>query len=211
MGSPCPARLPPGPCRPPVQSTAPGQGLREAERAERSFNPPGLAPSSRANDTYEDSSDPPTTSSSLPLLQSQVATGDLAEAANSRYLAAAPDLAPSALVCVVLYRLDKPERAERESGPSAAPHAERLRERSITTWQIALRRKTTRYSAPLAGHAVGQHPQRGRCNQVLFLETPFYLVTGRGERLSASCSPACGAHDSLRTRAALIGGRRSTP
>ena len=177
---------------PPVQEQQrPSQGVRETERAERASEASQalrpLEPGERV--TYQDVlQHPDDVELNYRFAQTQVADGDLRGAASTleRILLLSPDLARVRLLyAVVLYRLDNLNEAEREfRAVEQLPMADTLRE-EVTFYleQIALRRKTTRYTATLTGGAQWDSnrnagPRNGR---VLFLDTPLDLVTGKKE------------------------------
>ena len=167
----------------------PAQGLRETERAERAFKAAEalrpLEPGERV--TYADVlAHPDDVELNYLYAQSQVATGDLRGAAATleRILLLAPDLARVRLLyAVVLYRLDNLNEAEREFRTvSQLPMSDSLREElDHYLEQIALRRKTTRYSATVGGGMQWDSNRNAgpAGNQVLFLDTPFNLVAGK--------------------------------
>lgn len=167
----------------------PVQGLRETERAERAFKAAEelrpLEPGERV--TYEDIlRHPDDVELNYLYAQSQVADGDLRGAAATleRILMVSPDLARVRLLyAVVLYRLDNLNEAEREFRTvSQLPMSDSLRDEVDHYFeQIALRRKTTRYSATLGGGMQWDSNRNAgpAGDQVLFLDTPFDLVTGK--------------------------------
>jgi len=175
---------------PPVrEQQRPVQGLRESERAQRAFEASErlrpLEPGEVV--TYQDIlQHPDDVELNYRYAQSQVAAGELRGAASTleRILLLAPDLARVRLLyAVVLYRLDNLNEAEREFRTVATlPMADSLREEvDYYLEQIALRRKTTRYSAVLGG---GMQWDRNRNagpagGEVLFLDTPLQLVEGK--------------------------------
>ena len=169
----------------------PAQGLRETERAERAFKAAEelrpLEPGERV--TYADVlQHPDDVELNYRYAQSQVETGDLRGAAATleRILLLAPDLARVRLLyAVVLYRLDNLNEAEREFRTvSKLSMPDSLRDEvDHYLEQIALRRKATRYSATIAGGMQWDSNRNAGPdgNQVLFLGTPFDLVTGKKE------------------------------
>jgi hypothetical protein len=177
---------------PPVQEQQrPERGTRETERAERAHEASEalrpLGPGERV--TYQDVlQHPDDVDLNYRYAQTQVADGDLRGAASTleRILLVAPDLARVRLLyAVVLYRLDNLNESEREFRAVAElPMAATLRE-EVTFYleQIALRRKTTRYTATLAGGAQWDSNRNAgpRHDRVLFLDTPLELVTGKKE------------------------------
>jgi hypothetical protein len=177
---------PPPPTR---EQERPAQGMREAERA---------AGASRASEklrplqsgetvTYEDVlKNPDDVELNYLYAQSQVAAGELRGAASTleRILLIAPDLARVRLLyAVVLFRLDNLNEAEREfQTVSKLPMPDTLRE-EVDRYlkEIALRRKTTRFSANVGGGMQWDSNRNAgpASGQVLFFDTPFNLVTGR--------------------------------
>ena len=175
---------------PPVQEQQrPAQGLRESERAEGAFKESErLRPlGSGEAVTYEDIlKSPDDVELNYRYAQSQVAAGELRGAASTleRILLLSPDLARVRLLyAVVLYRLDNLNEAEREFRTVATlPMADSLREEvDYYLAQIALRRKTTRYSATLGGGMQWDSNRNAgpAGGEVLFLDTPLRLVEGK--------------------------------
>jgi hypothetical protein len=175
---------------PPVQEQQrPVQGLRETERAERAYKASEelrpLEPGETV--TYDDVlQHPDDIDLNYRYAQSQVVAGELRGAASTleRILLLAPDLARVRLLyAVVLYRLDNLNEAEREfRAVSKLPMADSLRQEvDFYLEQIALRRKTTRYSATLGGGMQWDSNRNAGPNsgEVLFLDTPFRLVQGK--------------------------------
>lgn len=175
---------------PPVrEQQRPVQGLRESERAQRAFEASErlrpLEPGETV--TYEDIlKSPDDVELNYRYAQSQVAAGELRGAASTleRILLLAPDLARVRLLyAVVLYRLDNLNEAEREFRTVATlPMADSLREEvDYYLEQIALRRKTTRYSAVLGGGMQWDSNRNAgpAGGEVLFLDTPLQLVEGK--------------------------------
>lgn len=167
----------------------PAQGLGEAERATSAYESARELQSLQPGQTvtYDDVlKNPDDVELNYLYAQSQIAAGDLRGAASTleRILLIAPDLARVRLLyAIVLYRLDNLSEAEREfHAVSLLPMDPRLREEvDFYLEMIALRRKTTRYAATLAGGVQWDSnrnagPANGR---VLFLDQSFPLVTGR--------------------------------
>ncbi len=175
---------------PPTQEQQrPVQGLRETERAERAYEASErlrpLGPGEVV--TYEDIlQHPDDIDLNYRYAQSQVAAGELRGAASTleRILLLSPDLARVRLLyAVVLYRLDNLNEAEREFRTvSKLPMADPLRDEvDHYLEQIALRRKTTRYSAILGGGIQWDSNRNAgpAGGEVLFLDTPLQLVDGK--------------------------------
>ena len=175
---------------PPVQEQQrPTQGLRESERAQRAEHSAAelqpLEPGRTV--TYDDVlKNPDDVELNYLFAQSQVAAGDVRGAASTleRILLIAPDLARVRLLyAVVLYRLDNLDEAEREfRAVQKLPMTDALRaEVDFYLEQIALRRKTTRYTATLGGGMQFDSNRNAgpQDNRVLFLDTPLRLVTGK--------------------------------
>lgn len=167
----------------------PAQKLGETERARRASEAAEalrpLEPGRKV--TYEDVlQHPDDVELNYFYAQSQVAAGELRGAASTleRILLLTPDLARVRLLYgVVLFRLDNLSEADREFRAVAKlPMADSLREEvDFYLEQIALRRKTTRYSAGFTGGMQWDSnrnagPDGGR---ILFLDTPLDLVTGK--------------------------------
>jgi tetratricopeptide (TPR) repeat protein len=177
---------------PPTQEQQrPVQGLRESERAVRAFRASERLRPLQPGEvvTYQDIlENPDDVELNYRFAQSQVATGELRGAASTleRILLLSPDLARVRLLyAVVLYRLDNLNEAEREFQTVAKlPMADSLREEvDFYLEQIALRRKTTRYSATLGGGMQWDSNRNAGPSggEVLFLDTPFDLVDGKKE------------------------------
>lgn len=176
---------------PEQEQQRPVQGLREAERARRASEAAEqlrpLEPGEAV--TYDDVlQHPDDIDLNYRYAQSQVAAGELRGAATTleRILLLEPDLARVRLLyAVVLYRLDNLNEAEREFRTVAQlPMSDSLRvEVDYYLEQIALRRKTTRYTATVgAGMQWDSNRNAGPSSgDVLFLDTPFQLVEGRKE------------------------------
>ena len=175
---------------PPVQEQQrPTIGIRQQERSEsasqasEALRP--LAPGERV--TYEDVlQHPDDVELNYRFAQTQVADGNLRGAASTleRILLLSPDLARvRVLYAVVLYRLDNLNEAEREFRAVAAlPMADTLRQEvDFYLEQIALRRKTTRYTAALTGGLQWDSNRNAgpKDDRVLFLDTPLRLVEGK--------------------------------
>jgi hypothetical protein len=187
--APAPAQAQPERPPPVQEQQRPAQGLRESERAAGAEHSAAelqpLEPGRTV--TYDDVlKNPDDVELNYLFAQSQVAAGDVRGAASTleRILLIAPDLARVRLLyAVVLYRLDNLDEAEREfRAVQKLPMSEQLRsEVDFYLEQIALRRKTTRYTGTLGGgmqfdsnrNAGPEH------DRVLFLDTPLRLVTGK--------------------------------
>jgi tetratricopeptide (TPR) repeat protein len=167
----------------------PAQGLREAERAGRAARAAQtlrpLEPGEKI--TYADVlAHPDDVELNYLYAQSQVAVGELRGAASTleRILLLSPNLARVRLLyAVVLFRLDNLNESEREFRTvSKLPMSESLRAEVDRYLElIALRRKTTRFFANLGGGMQWDSNRNAGPdgNQVLFLDTPFDLVTGQ--------------------------------
>lgn len=167
----------------------PTQSLRETERAERAgaaaemLRP--LEPGEKV--TYADIlKNPDNIELNYLYAQSQVAAGELRGAAATleRILLLAPDLARVRLLyAVVLFRLDNLNESEREfQTVSKLPMPESLREEvDHYLEEIASRRKLTRVTGNVGlGMQWDSNRNAGPdTGQVLFLDTPFDLVTGK--------------------------------
>jgi hypothetical protein len=175
---------------PPVrEQQRPVQGLRESERATRAFEASRQLRPLQPGEvvTYEDVlQHPDDVDLNYRYAQSQVAAGNLRGAASTleRILLLAPDLARvRVLYAVVLYRLDNLAEAEREfQTVSKLPMSDSLREEvDFYLEQIALRRKTTRYSATLGGGMQWDSNRNAgpSSGEILFLDKPFQLVQGK--------------------------------
>jgi hypothetical protein len=181
---------PAGAQAPPVrEQSRPLQGLRETDRAARAAEASRqlrpLAPGEAV--TYDEVlQHPDDVDLNYRFAQTQVARGELRGAASTleRILLLAPDLARVRLLyAVVLYRLDNLNEAEREFRTvSKLPMPDSLRiEVDFYLDQIALRRKTTRYSATLGGGMQWDSNRNAGPDgaQVLFLDRPLQLVQGK--------------------------------
>lgn len=177
---------------PPVQEQQrPAQGIREIERAQRASRAAEqlrpLEPGEAV--TYDDIlQHPDDIDLNYRFAQSQVAAGELRGAATTleRILLLEPDLARVRLLyAVVLYRLDNLNESEREfRSVLQLPMTDSLRvEVDYYLEQIALRRKTTRYTATLGGGMQWDSNRNAGPvgDEVLFLDTPFELVEGKKE------------------------------
>jgi hypothetical protein len=174
---------------PEQEQQRPAQSIRDAERAQRASEAAErlrpLEPGEAV--TYADVlQHPDDIDLNYRYAQSQVAAGELRGAASTleRILLLEPDLARVRLLyAVVLYRLDNLNEAEREFRTvSQLPMADSLRvEVDYYLEQIALRRKTTRYTATLGGGMQWDSNRNAgpAGGDILFLDTPFELVEGK--------------------------------
>ena len=190
LGAPVSADPPNAQPAPSVQEQQrPAQGVGQAERATSAYQSAlelrPLEPGQTV--TYEDVlKNPDDVELNYLYAQSQVAAGELRGAASTleRILLIAPDLARVRLLyAIVLYRLDNLNEAEREfRAVSLLPMGDRLREEvDFYLEMIALRRKTTRYAATLAGGIQWDSNRNAGPSggHVLFLDQSFPLVEGR--------------------------------